>query len=160
MGSGKSHWGRLLSQKLKLPLFDLDEQIANSEGKSINDLFAQDGEEYFRQKEKEVLHIITESHSSFVMACGGGAPCYFNNIDYMNRSGVTVWLNASMDSIYSRLLKEKDHRPLLKSLSNEQLRSFIIKKFSDRKLYYEQARVFIDDEEQSIDTVLEKIFHA
>jgi len=160
MGSGKTHWGKQLSEKLKMRFFDLDEQVCNSEGKSINEIFEQDGEEFFRQKEKEVLHIITESHTSFVMACGGGAPCYFNNIDYMNHSGVTVWLNTSVDSLFKRLLKEKDHRPLLKDLTSDQLRGFIIKKFSDRKIYYEQARVFINDDEQSADTVIEKIFHA
>lgn len=160
MGSGKSHWGRKLSHKLSLPHFDLDEQVTNSEGKSITEIFKQDGEEYFRRKETEVLHILTESHSSFVLACGGGAPCYNNNIEYMNNSGLTVWLHTSVDALFRRLVKEKESRPLLRSLSDDQLRGYIIKKYSDRKIYYEQAKLFIDEEHASLDDVIEKIFHA
>lgn len=160
MGSGKTYWGQQLSQKLNIPFFDMDEQIVNSEGRSINDIFEKFGEEYFRLKEKGILHIITETHSSFVMACGGGSPCYFNNIDYMNQSGTTVWLNIPMNTLFQRLTTEKDKRPLVKNLSSEQLRGFIIKKFADRKIYYEQADVIIDDEEISIDHFIEKVFHA
>ena len=160
MGSGKTHWGQQLSQKLRMPFFDADEQIGNSEGLSITEIFEKFGEQYFRLKEKGVLHIITESHSSFVMACGGGAPCYFNNIDYMNQSGTTVWLNTPLQTLFQRLVTEKDKRPLLKGLSDEQLRGFIIKKFADRKIYYEQAEVIIDDDELSLDHFIEKIFHA
>jgi shikimate kinase len=94
------------------------------------------------------------------MACGGGSPCYFNNIDYMNQSGTTIWLNITMNTLFQRLAQEKDKRPLVKDLSSGQLRSFIIKKFADRKIYYEQADVIIDDEEISLDHFIEKIFHA
>ncbi len=160
MGSGKTHWGRLLSQKLSLPFFDLDEQITNTEGKSITEIFTQQGEEYFRLKEKEVLHIITESHTTFVMSCGGGAPCYFNNIEYMKHSGTTVWINASQVTLFDRLVKEKEQRPLLKDLSNGELKMFIKKKFSDRKIYYEQADIVIDDETITLDRFIEKVFHA
>jgi shikimate kinase len=160
MGSGKTYWAQQLSQKLNIPFFDMDEQIVNSESKSINDIFETFGEEYFRLKEKGILHTTTENNSSFVMACGGGSPCYFNNIDYMNQSGTTVWLNIPMTILFQRLMNEKDKRPLLKELSDNQMRSFIIKKFADRKIYYEQAAVVIDDEEISLDHFIEKIFHA
>jgi shikimate kinase len=160
MGSGKTYWGRQLSQKLNIPFFDMDEQIVNSEGRSINEIFEKFGEEYFRLKEKGILYTVTEAHPTFVMACGGGSPCYFNNIDYMNQSGTTVWLNTPLTVLFQRLLNEKDKRPLLKDLSDDQLKSFIIKKFADRKIYYEQAEVIIDDEEISLDHFIEKIFHA
>jgi shikimate kinase len=160
MGSGKTHWGKLLSQKLNLPFFDLDEQILSHEEKDITEIFAERGEEYFRQKEKETLHIITESHDSFVMACGGGAPCYFNNVDYMNKTGTTVWINTPVDTLFNRLISEKDKRPLIKSLTNDQLRGFISKKYADRKIYYEQADVMIDEEPVQLDSLIEKIFHA
>jgi len=160
MGSGKTYWSRQLSNKLNIPFFDMDELVVSSEGKSINEIFDKFGEEYFRLKEKGILQGTTESHSTFVMACGGGSPCYFNNIDYMNQSGTTVWLNTPMNVLFQRLLLEKDKRPLLKDLSDDQLRSFIIKKFSDRKIYYEQAHVVIDDEEISLDHFIERIFHA
>ncbi len=160
MGAGKTHWGRLISQKMTLPFFDLDEQVVNAESKSIPEIFELEGEEYFRVKEKEVLHIISESHDSFVMACGGGSPCYFNNIEYMNKSGLTVWINTPASILYERLLKEKESRPLLKALGDDQLRGFIHKKFSDRKIYYEQCRVTVEDEEISIDKFIEKLFHV
>ena len=160
MGSGKTYRGRQLSEKLNMPFFDLDEQIVAQEGKSINEIFENNGEEYFRLVEKDILHIITESHDTFVMACGGGAPCYFNNIEYMNRSGTTVWLNTPLDVLAARLLKEKDHRPLLKNLSEDQLKAYIIRKFGDRKMYYEQADIIVDDDHLELDELIEKIFHA
>ena len=160
MGSGKTHWGNLLGEKLKLPFFDLDEQIVTAESKTINEIFAEKGEEYFRLKEREMLHTITESQLGFIMSCGGGAPCYFNNIEYMNQAGTTVWLNTPMDVLFRRLLKEKEQRPLLKGLSDDQLKLFIKKKFSDRKIYYEQADISVEDEHITLDQLIERVFHA
>lgn len=160
MGSGKTYQGRQLSQKLNISFFDLDEQIVSHEGKSINEIFETKGEEYFRLLEKDILHIIAESHDSFVMACGGGAPCYFNNIEYMNKTGTTVWFNTPVDILFERLLKEREQRPLLRGLSDNQVRSFIIKKFADRKIYYEQADITIEDEQIQPEKLIEKIFHA
>jgi shikimate kinase len=160
MGSGKTHWSKLLSEKLHIPFFDLDEQITSHEEKSITEIFADSGEEYFRLLEKDILHIITESHENFVMGCGGGTPCYYNNIDYMNQSGTTIWINTPIDTIFQRLIKEKESRPLIKNLSNDQVRGFIIKKFSDRKIYYEQADIIIDEEPVRLENLVEKIFHA
>ena len=160
MGSGKTHWGRLLSQKLSIPFFDLDEQVTEYAGKSIVEIFAEEGEEHFRLKEKDVLHIITESHDAFIMACGGGSPCYFNNIEYMNQAGTSVWINTPLDTIFTRLIEEKDNRPLIKSLSDDQLKSFISKKFAGRKIYYEQADVTVDEEPIRLEYLIEKILHA
>ncbi len=160
MGSGKTHWGQLLSHKLNIPFFDLDEQVVSHEGKAINEIFAEDGEEYFRLAEKDTLHIITESHDSFVMATGGGTPCYFNNVEYMNQSGTTVWINTPVDTIFNRLIGEKNKRPLIRQLTDQQLRGFIGKKFSDRRIYYEQADVVLDEEPVQLDNLIEKIFHA
>ena len=159
MGSGKTYWARLLSQKLNIPFFDLDEQIVNSEGKSINEIFDTKGEEYFRQVEKQTLHIISESRDSMVMACGGGTPCYFNNIEYMNRVGTTVWLDVPFAVLFQRLIKERQARPLLKNLTDDQVRAYIIKKFSDRKIYYEQARIIIDEQPVQLEKLIEKVFH-
>jgi len=158
MGSGKTHWGKQVSEKLHIPFFDLDEQIISHEGKSITEIFSENGEEYFRLLEKDILHIISESHENFVMACGGGTPCYYNNIDYMNKSGTSIWINTPIDTLFQRLIKEKETRPLIKNLSSEQLKRFIIKKFSDRKIYYEQADIIVD-EEPVLEKLVEKIFH-
>ncbi len=160
MGCGKTHWGKQLSQKLQLPFFDLDNVIEEQEGKSVTAIFEEKGEEHFRLMEKDVLHLLTESHDSFVMACGGGAPCFFNNIDYMKRRGTTVWINCTTDSLYNRLLKEKDTRPLIKAIPDEELKAFIIKKYADRKIFYQQAAVILADENLTLDSLVSKTFHA
>jgi shikimate kinase len=160
MGSGKTYWGHLLSEKLGIPFFDLDEQIVNHADKPITEIFAADGEEHFRVMEKDLLHIISESHENFVMSCGGGTPCYFNNIEYMKQSGTVVWINTPQQTLFERLIKEKDKRPLIKNLTDDQLKGFINKKYSDRKIYYEQATIKVDEEPVLLDSLVEKIFHA
>jgi len=160
MGSGKTHWGKKLSHKLKIPFFDLDAVIEEKEGKEITRIFAEMGEEYFRMLEKDVLYLMTESHENFIMATGGGTPCFFNNIDYMKGRGTTIWLNSSVECLYSRLIKEKDKRPLIRNLSDEELKSFIIKKYSDRKIFYQQASVILPEEELTLDRLIGSSFHA
>jgi shikimate kinase len=160
MGSGKTHWGKLLSQKLTLPLFDLDQCITEEENMPINEIFATKGEEYFRMQEKEMLHSLTENNDSFVMACGGGTPCFFNNIDFMNNYGITVWLNTRMEILYERLLKEKMERPLLKDLKEEQLKLFMVKKFSERRIYYEQAELVVEEDLASLESLIQNIMHV
>ncbi len=160
MGCGKTHWGRELSQKLELPFFDLDNVIEEKEEKDISSIFAEMGEEYFRMLEKDVLYMLTESHENFVMACGGGTPCFFNNIDYMKKNGTTVWINCSVDCLYSRLQKEKEKRPLIASITDAELKSFIIRKFSDRKIFYQQANIILNEDDLTLDSLIEKTFHA
>jgi len=160
MGCGKTHWGKQMSQKLQMPFFDLDSLIEEREGKTVTEIFAEMGEEYFRMLEKDVLYMITESHPTFVMACGGGAPCFFNNIDYMKSRGTTVWINCSTDCLYSRLVKEKEKRPLIKNIPDNELRSYIIKKYSDRKIFYQQANVILAEDDVNLEALIEKTFHA
>jgi shikimate kinase len=159
MGCGKSHWGKQLSEKLKLPFFDLDEEIVKEENKTITEIFAKEGEEYFRHKEKDVLYTLTEKHHSFVLATGGGTPCFFNNIEYMNKNGTSVWFNCSVECLYSRLIKEKAQRPLIRNLSDNELRTFIIRKFGDRKIFYRQASVIINEDDITLDNIVDTIFH-
>lgn len=153
MGSGKTHWGKLLSQRMRLPFYDLDEEITKIEQRSIQQLFHDKGEEYFRVKERSVMEAITADHDSVILSCGGGTPCFFNNIDFMKRHGRVVWLNTGVDILVRRLLKEKHSRPLIKSISDEDLRSFIIKKLQDRKMYYEQADVMVQEESVTLDAL-------
>lgn len=160
MGCGKTHWGMVLSQKLQIPFFDLDAVIEEKEEKSISSIFAEMGEEYFRMLEKDVLYMLTESHESFVMATGGGTPCFFNNIDYMKSRGETVWLNCTVEVLYNRLVKEKEKRPLIRSISDEELKTFIIKKYSDRKIFYQQASVVVAEDDLTLEALIEKTFHA
>jgi shikimate kinase len=78
----------------------------------------------------------------------------------MNQSGTSVWINTPIEILFQRLTKEKASRPLIKSLTNDQLKGFIIKKFSDRKIYYEQAEIIIDEDPVKLENLVEKIFHA
>lgn len=160
MGCGKTHWGKELSHKLQLPFFDLDHVIEEKEGKSISAIFAEMGEEYFRMLEKDVLYLLTENHESFVIATGGGTPCFFNNIDYMKSRGTTIWINCTVDCLYSRLVKEKEARPLIKSISDVELRSYIIKKYADRKIFYQQANVVLNEDDVTLEALIKKTFHA
>ncbi len=160
MGSGKTHWGRLLSEKLGIPFFDLDEEIVGQAGKPITEIFATAGEEQFRVMESDILHQLSESNDRFIMACGGGTPCYFNNIEFMNQAGTSVWINTPVETLFSRLVNQKSKRPLIRDLSDDQLRGFISKKFSDRRMYYEQAELVVDEEPVELDKLIETIFHA
>lgn len=160
MGCGKTHWGRQLGQKLQIPFFDLDEKIVEQEGKPVADIFEQEGEEHFRMLEKEMLYLLTESHETFVMATGGGTPCFFNNIDYMKQKGTVVWLNCPVDCLYQRLVKEKEQRPLLREVPDADLKSYIVRKFSNRKIFYQQAGVIIQEDSLTLDKLVSLIFHS
>jgi len=154
MGSGKTHWGKLLSQRRRLPFYDLDEEIVKTENKSVQQIFYDKGEEYFRKKERELLKAITADHPNVILSCGGGTPCFFNNIDYMKNHGTIIWLNTAIDILVQRLLKEKHSRPVIKNVSDAELKSFIIKKLQDRKLYYEQADVMLHEESITLESLL------
>ncbi|MFV0607314.1 MAG: shikimate kinase [Niabella sp.] len=160
MGVGKTHWGKILSNKLGLPFYDLDELIEQEEGRSVSKIFEEEGEEYFRTKERDVLRNFSEQNDSILLSCGGGAPCFFNNINYMNEMGVTVWINAPFEILLGRLRLGKDKRPLLKNLSDEQLKAYIVKKNADRRIYYEQAKVIVDDHVIEIEKLIKQILHA
>ena len=160
MGVGKSHWGKILSEKLQLRFFDLDQQIQQYTSRTIVDIFATEGEEYFREVEKECLYSITNAHTQFVMSCGGGTPCYFNNIDFMKKQGVVVWLDSSLETIFIRLKAEKDSRPLIRELNDDQLRDFILKKTLDRKIYYEQSSLRVEEDLVDADTLIKAILHV
>ena len=159
MGCGKTHYGKILGQKLSMPFFDLDEKIEEREGKTITEIFAREGEEYFRLLEKDVLHLITESHENFVMACGGGTPCFYNNIDYLKKHGPTVWINCTIECLHQRLVVEKSKRPLIKELSDDGLRAYIVKKFSNRKIFYQQANIIVNEDDIDVQQLVDRIFH-
>ena len=157
MGCGKTHWGKELSAALKIPFFDLDQKIEEKEERSINEIFEERGEEYFRLLEKEVLYMLVESHESFIMACGGGTPCFYNNIDYMNQQGTTVWINCSTECLFGRLNKEREKRPLIKELGDEELQTYILKKVGDRRIFYQQAAVILTEDEVSVENILDRV---
>ena len=160
MGSGKTHWGKLLAQRLRLPFYDLDSIIVETEGMSISEIFQEKGEEYFRLQERDLLRDIIQKHPSLVLSCGGGTPCFFNNIDFLKKEGVVVWLNTSIEALEARLTKEKATRPLIRDISDAEMRSYILKKMNDRRLYYEQADVHVEEATVTMESLLQQILHA
>lgn len=161
MGSGKTHWGKQLAAQLTIPFYDLDDVISSKENKTIAELFAHSGEEAFRVKEREVLESLIDENASMVVSCGGGTPCFFNNIERMKKYGVVIWLNTHVEVLVHRLIKEKSTRPLIKNVPDTDLRSFIIRKLNERRMYYEQADVVIDNEDSiSISEFIQTVLHA
>jgi len=154
MGSGKTHWGKLLSSKLQLPFRDLDSLIVEKEQRSVSDIFAAEGEEYFRYKEMEMLEELVGKEENFILSCGGGTPCFFNNIEFMKKSGKVVWLNTSVEVLKERLLNERMSRPLIREVDDEELKRFIIRKLSERKMYYEQADVMVNEESITLEELI------
>ena len=161
MGSGKTHWGKQLAQQLKIPYYDLDEVISSKENKSVSQIFSESGEETFRVKEKEVLESLIDENETMVLSCGGGTPCFFNNIEKMKKYGVVVWLNTHVELLLKRLVNEKSARPLIRNVADNDLRSYIIRKLNERRIYYEQADVIIDNEDSiSITGFIQTVLHA
>lgn len=161
MGSGKTHWGKQLSQRLQLPFFDLDEEVIKSEKLTIPEIFATQGEEYFRNREKAMLEKLVDENASMVVSCGGGTPCFFNNIEFMKKYGTVVWLNTHVNVLLQRLMKERNERPLLKDITDDGLRNYVIRKLNERRIYYEQADVTIDKEDAfSMNDFIQTVLHA
>jgi len=138
MGSGKSYWTKKISKWIKSAGYDLDDLIEMNEEKTIAEIFSEDGEEYFRKVEAKILRWFKEK-KKYVLATGGGTPCIQENIDWMKKEGVVIWLDESIEVIVSRLSSEKDKRPLVASLKDNELAGFIQGKLLERTPYYQQA---------------------
>lgn len=159
MGAGKSYWGKQLAELWQLPYYDLDEVIVEEEEMAISDIFATKGEDYFRERERVVLRELAEEEK-FLISCGGGTPCFQENMDFMNAHGITVWINPSVAAMVDRLQRKKYKRPLIQDLDDEDLVDFVEKKMAERLPFYEQAQHIITSDNISLDTFAEKIEHA
>ncbi|PWT75834.1 MAG: shikimate kinase [Bacteroidetes bacterium] len=155
MGSGKTHWGRQLAEKLHLSFFDLDTVITDREKKSISEIFSEKGEEHFRYLEKEVLEELVNGLDEFIISTGGGTPCFFNNIEFMKKNGRVIWLNTSVEILNQRLVRERTSRPLIRNIGEAELRAYIIRKLGERKMYYEQADVMVNEESIMLQPLIE-----
>lgn len=157
MGSGKTTLGKQLSEKLGLPFIDLDERIETAAGMKINDIFSTKGEAFFRKLEAVRLREVIEEEENMILACGGGTPCYYDNITFINSTGISIWLNTPKEVMADRLLKEAGHRPLVNGLSAEKLTEFIEDRLEQRLAYYSQATFTVDPSTISMEALVHQI---
>lgn len=143
MGCGKSTMGKKLAQKLGYTFIDLDHQIEQSLGTTIGEYFAAHGEAAFRKLESETLKTFTYPANA-VIATGGGAPCFFDNMDWMNANGLSVYMEMSAAALAKRLEGGKDKRPLLRELNEAQMIEFIENKLTERNVFYKKALLTIN----------------
>lgn len=138
MGSGKTTLGRALSIATGRRFIDLDHYIENRFCCSVRDIFQQQGEDKFRQIERNMLHEVAD-FEDVIVACGGGTPCFYDNVDYMNEHGITVFLDTPIERLHSRLMRGRAKRPLIADKNEEELKTFIIKALEQRMPFYSKA---------------------
>lgn len=154
MGSGKTHWGRQWAAHLQRKFVDLDQLIESNEQLSVADIFEKNGEEYFREKEADALRSL-ENEQNILVSCGGGAPCFKDNMNRMNETGITVFLEASPKFLLQNIIKEPQARPLLKNMNEAEMLFFIEKKLAERNEFYRQATLTLNAEEITEETIKE-----
>jgi shikimate kinase len=155
MGSGKSFWTQQIAKWIKSGGYDLDALIEMNEEKTISEIFSEDGEEYFRKAESKILKWFKEK-KKYVLATGGGTPCLQDNMDWMKKEGIVIWLDESIEVLVSRLSEGKAHRPLIASLNDSEIAGFIQSKLLERTPYYQQAQYRLSGE-QITEAALKKI---
>ena len=143
MGSGKTTVGKALSKDTGMMFYDLDWYIESRMRKTVSQIFAERGEEGFRQIEHNMLHEVAE-FEDVIISCGGGTPCFFDNMDYLNQQGDVVYLKATPETLYKHLMMAKVERPLLKGKSPEELIAYITEHLQERAPFYEKARYTLD----------------
>lgn len=143
MGAGKTTLGKALAQELNLQFYDLDWYIEERYHKTIAQIFAERGEDRFREIERNMLHETAE-FENIVLSCGGGTPCFFDNMAYMNRQAKTVYLKATPEILTQHLRMSKTERPLLKGKNDEELIQYISTSLETRTPYYSRAHYTFD----------------
>lgn len=142
MGCGKSTAGKKLAKKLGYKFIDVDNLIEEAQGITIAEIFETQGEDAFRKIEQEMLATTFELEN-VIIATGGGAPCFYNNMEAMNANGLTIYIEMSPKALISRLKGAIDERPLLKGKSDEELLSFISEKLEERNPFYTKAKTIV-----------------
>jgi shikimate kinase len=155
MGAGKSFWKNHLCNQYQLKGYDLDFMIESFAEKTISEIFQEKGEVVFRQKEAALLRWFQQS-SSFVLATGGGTPCFHGNMDWMNQQGITIWIDDTSEVLAERLRTEKEHRPLISQLSDNELIAFLENMRLERSPFYFKAAHHLQGKEIS-DASFQKI---
>lgn len=156
MGCGKTTIGKRLAKSLGWDVIDMDSRIENRYRKTIPDIFASEGEESFRKKERFILEELS-ALENVVVSTGGGAPCFFDNIDVMNSSGLCVYIRMTPEALAARLRNAKANRPLLKDKTEAELTGFIKEQLEKRRAFYEQARYVIDNDNGTPEEAAAKI---
>lgn len=143
MGSGKSTFGRQLGKKLGYAFIDMDTYIEEKVNRTVPQIFAENGEKYFRQLETEAIEALS-SQVHCVIATGGGAPCFNDNMSRMNAIGKTVYLQLTSEKLAERLSLDATVRPVLEGKTGEELVNHIMSKLKDREIFYQQASFVVD----------------
>ena len=160
MGSGKTTVGHALSQELGLPFYDLDWYIETRMHRTVKQIFDEKGEEGFRKIEHNLVHEVAE-FEDVIISCGGGTPCFFDNIDYINRQGETVYLKCTTDVLYKHLKMGKTVRPLLLNKTPDEVKTFIEAQLKQREPFYAKAKHIVDvslmDNKEKIKTTVDAI---
>lgn len=158
MGSGKSIVGFELAKKLKINYFDLDNLIVESHSLTVSEIFKLKGEIFFRKSEHEIFTQKIMSEDDFVLSTGGGTPCYYNNHLLFEKENMqTIYLKASINTITQRLVGQKDKRPLIQSLSNNDLAEYVGKHLFERSYYYNKAKYTISVDAKTISQIVDEI---
>ncbi len=146
MGCGKTYWGKKWAELSGLQFFDLDELVEKEQGKNAGEIFAENGEYFFREQETKGLYSLS-GEDNFIVATGGGTPCFNDNISWMNMEGTAIYLRSSPKKILERLVNETHKRPLIKNLNKTELEFYITEKIKERDFFYNQAKVILDVDE-------------
>jgi len=157
MGSGKSTISNIIASKLDIDIIDLDDYISKKEGDSINGIFKNRGEIYFRLKENKYLNELLSGDKSFVLALGGGTPCYANNMELIKKYTNSIYLRGNVNTLFNRLQKETTNRPLIADLNDEKLIEFIAKHLFERAPFYEQANQIVAIDNKTVDQIVEEV---
>ena len=159
MGCGKTILGKALASQVNCPFLDLDKKIEEHENKSIHKIFELKGELYFRQIERKVLLELINSSIPKIISLGGGAPCYFTNMnDILNSSHQSIYFHASVDNLVNKLYNSSQTRPLISHIKNKiDLKEFISKHLFERSLFYEKATIKISVDNKSIPEIIGEI---
>ena len=158
MGSGKSTIGRWLADKLNSDFIDTDKIIEEREGDSISNIFATRGEEYFRKAERDLLIELANDNTSeirdIIIATGGGMPCFFDNMELMNRSGCTIYLKCSAQLLAHHLKSAQNRRPLIRDLQPEEMVAFIERMLQGREPHYRLSQLVVDCDNNTNEQIL------
>ena len=156
-GSGKTIAAQKIAVDKRLNFIDTDTMIEYEFNKSISDIFKEDGEEKFRKYEQSVLNKIFIK-DNFIAATGGGLPCFHNNMNEMNKNGITFWLNVSVKIILQRI-NSSTKRPLLNGKNEYELLNYINETLQQRRKFYEQAKYIVNSENELIEIINSKLFN-